>query len=54
MKLLNKTVWAITPEMLQMMTIARQNNKKPEAVASQLGKECQIRNSPLYCGFGDR
>ncbi|MBE6462537.1 MAG: S49 family peptidase [Alphaproteobacteria bacterium] len=46
MKLLNKTVWAITPEMLQtMMTIARQNNKSPEAVASQLGKEMKNTNA---------
>lgn len=46
MKLLNKTVWAITPEMLQtMMTIAKQNNKSPEAVASQLGKEMKNTNA---------
>lgn len=45
MKLLNKTVWAITPEMLQMMTIARQNNKNPEAVAGQLGKEMKNTNA---------
>lgn len=46
MKLVQKTVWAITPEMLQtMMTIARQNNKSPEAVASQLGKEMKNTNA---------
>lgn len=46
MKLLNKTVWAITPEMLQtMMTIAKQTNKSPEAVASQIGKEMKNTNA---------
>ncbi len=46
MKLLNRTVWAITPEMLQtMMTIAKQNNKSPEAVASQIGKEMKNTNA---------
>lgn len=40
MKVLYKSIWTITPEMLQtMMTITRQNKKSPEAVASQLGKE---------------
>lgn len=44
MKLLNKTVWAITPEMLQtMMTIARETNKSPEAIAKEMGKE--MRNT---------
>ena len=39
MKLMQKTVWAITPEMLQtMMTIARQNNKSPEAIAKEMGR----------------
>ena len=46
MKLLNKTVWAITPEMLQtMMAIAKETRKSPEAIASQMGKEMKNTNA---------
>lgn len=46
MKLMQKTVWAITPEMLStMISIAHQTNKSPEAVASQLGKEMKNTNA---------
>ena len=40
MKLLNKTVWAITPEMLSsMIAIAHQTNKSPEAIAKEMGRD---------------
>ena len=33
MKLFNKTIWAITPEMLRtMMSLAKENNKPPETI----------------------
>lgn len=40
MKLMNKTVWAITPEMLKtMIMIAQETNKTPEAIAKEMGKQ---------------
>ena len=46
MKLFNKTIWAITPEMLQtMMSLAKENNKTPEAIARELGKEMKDSNA---------
>lgn len=49
MRILNKTTWAITPEMLQtMITVARETNKSPEAVAGQLGKEMKNTNAVSF------
>ncbi len=46
MRIMNKTIWAITPEMLQtMMTIARETNKSPEAIAKEMGKEMKNTNA---------
>ena len=46
MKLFNQTIWAITPEMLQtMMSLARENNKPPEAIAREMGKEMKDSNA---------
>ena len=46
MKLFNKTIWAITPEMLQtMMSLAKENNKPPEAIAREMGKEMKDSNA---------
>lgn len=40
MKLMQKTVWAITPEMLStMVSIAHQTNKSPEAIAKEMGRD---------------
>lgn len=40
MKLMQKTVWAITPEMLStMISIAHQTNKSPEAIAKEMGRD---------------
>ena len=40
MKLMQKTVWAITPEMLSsMIAIAHQTNKSPEAIAKEMGRD---------------
>ena len=40
MKLMQKTVWAITPEMLSsMIEIAHQTNKSPEAIAKEMGRD---------------
>lgn len=42
MKLMQKTVWAITPEMLStMVSIAHQTNKSPEAIAKEMGRDMQ-------------
>lgn len=39
MRLMNKTIWAITPEMLKtMIAVARESNKTPEAIAKEMGK----------------
>ena len=46
MKLFNQTIWAITPEMLQtMMSLAKENNKPPEAIAREMGKEMKDSNA---------
>ena len=40
MRLMQKTVWAITPEMLQtMIAIAHQTNLTPEAIAKEMGRD---------------
>lgn len=40
MKLMQKTVWAITPEMLStMISIAHQTNKSPEAIAKEMSRD---------------
>ena len=40
MKLMQKTVWAIMPEMLStMVSIAHQTNKSPEAIAKEMGRD---------------
>jgi len=40
MKLMQKTVWAITPEMLStMIAIAHQTNRTPEAIAKEMGRD---------------
>lgn len=40
MKLMQKTIWAITPEMLSsMIAIAHQTNRTPEAIAKEMGKD---------------
>lgn len=40
MKLMQKTVWAITSEMLStMISIAHQTNKSPEAIAKEMGRD---------------
>ena len=46
MKLLNQTIWAITPEMLQTMTeIASETRKSPEAIAKEMGREMRNTNA---------
>lgn len=48
MKLLNKTVWAITPEMMQTMTeIAKETRRTPEAVAKEFSKD-NANNGTFY------
>ena len=40
MKLMQKTVWAITPEMLStIISTAHQTNKSPEAIAKEMGRD---------------
>ena len=40
MRLMNKTIWAITPEMLKtMIAVAQETNKTPEAIAKEMGKQ---------------
>ena len=40
MKLMQKTIWAITPEMLSsMIAIAHQTNRTPEAIAKEMGRD---------------
>ncbi len=40
MRLMNKTVWAITPEMLKtMIAVAQETNRTPEAIAKEMGKQ---------------
>lgn len=40
MKLMQKTIWAITPEMLSsMVEIAHQTNRSPEAIAKEMGRD---------------
>lgn len=40
MKLMQKTIWAITPERLSsMIAIAHQTNRTPEAIAKEMGKD---------------
>ncbi len=51
MKLFNQTIWAITPEMLQtMMSLAKENNKPPEAIAREMGKEMKDSNTSSTLG----
>ncbi len=46
MKILNKTIWAITPEMMgTMVEIARENRKTPEAIAREMGKDMKDTNA---------
>ncbi len=46
MKILNKTIWAITPEMMGMMTeIARESKRTPEAIAKEMGREMKETNA---------
>src|SRR5574344_913660 len=46
MRIMNKMIWAITPEMLQTMTtIARETNKSPDAIAKEIGKEMKNTNA---------
>ena len=46
MNIASKSIWAITPEMLQMMmAIAKEHNKSPEAVAKMMGKEMKNTNA---------
>ena len=46
MKILNKTIWAITPEMMGTMAeIARENRKTPEAIAREMGKDMKDTNA---------
>ena len=46
MKLINQTIWAITPEMLQTMTeIASETRKSPEAIAKEMGREMRNTNA---------
>ena len=46
MKLFNQTIWAITPEMLQtMISLAKESNKPPEAIAREMGKEMKDSNA---------
>lgn len=46
MRILNKTIWAITPEMMGTMAeIARESRKTPEAIAQEMGKEMKNTNA---------
>lgn len=46
MKLINQTIWAITPEMMRTITeIARDNNRSYDAVAKELGKDLRDANA---------
>lgn len=46
MRFINKTVWAITPEMLQtMIAIAHQTNRTPEAIAKEMGRDMKNTNA---------
>lgn len=46
MKIFNKTIWAITPEMMGTMAdIARENRKTPEAIAREMGKDMKDANA---------
>lgn len=46
MKILNKTIWAITPEMMGTMAeIARESRKTPEAIAREMGKDMKDTNA---------
>lgn len=46
MKLINQTIWAITPEMMRTITeIARDNNRSYDAVAKELGKDLRDTNA---------
>lgn len=46
MKILNKTIWAITPEMMgTMVEIARESRKTPEAIAREMGREMKDTNA---------
>lgn len=46
MPIMNKTIWAITPEMMQIMTeLANRTNRSPEAIAKELGKEMKNANA---------
>lgn len=46
MRILNKTIWAITPEMMGTMAeIARESRKTPEAIAREMGKEMKNTNA---------
>lgn len=46
MKILNKTIWAITPEMMRTMAeIARESRKTPETIAREMGREMKDTNA---------
>ena len=46
MKILNKTIWAIMPEMMGTMAeIARENRKTPEAIAREMGRDMKDANA---------
>ncbi len=46
MKILNKTIWAITPEMMGTMAeIARESRKTPETIAREMGREMKDTNA---------
>ena len=46
MKIINQTIWAITPEMLQTLTeIASETRKSPEAIAKEMGREMRNTNA---------
>ena len=46
MKILNKTIWAITPEMMGTMAdIARESRKTCDAIAREMGKDMKDANA---------
>ena len=46
MKMLSKTIWAITPEMMTTMAeIAKETRKTPEAIAKEIGRDMKNTNA---------